>query len=60
MVAGFNGFSWAPMGSNGAGNGPLGGPANAVTVFAAQVIAGGNFTTAGGDNRAGYIARFFT
>ena len=26
-VAGFNGFSWAPMGSNGAGNGPLRGPA---------------------------------
>ena len=25
-VAGFNGFSWAPMGSNGAGNGPLPGP----------------------------------
>jgi hypothetical protein len=58
MVAGFNGFSWAPMGSNGAGNGPLGGPANAVTVFGGQVIAGGNFTSAGGDSRAGYIARY--
>ena len=23
MVAGFNGFSWAPLGSDGAGNGPL-------------------------------------
>jgi hypothetical protein len=58
MVAGFNGFSWAPMGSNGAGNGALGGPGNAITVFGGQVVAGGNFTAAGGDSRAGYIARY--
>jgi hypothetical protein len=58
MVAGFNGFSWAPMGSDGAGNGPLGGPANALTVFGGQVVVGGNFTAAGGDDRAGYIARY--
>jgi hypothetical protein len=58
MVAGFNGFSWAPMGSNGAGNGPLGAAANAITVFGGQVVAGGNFTTAGGDGRAAYIARY--
>ena len=51
-VAGFNGFSWAPMGSNGAGNGALPGPGNAITVFAGQAIVGGNFTTAGGDARA--------
>ena len=58
MVAGFNGFSWAPMGSNGAGNGPLGGPGNAIAVFGGQVVVGGNFTTAGGDGRAAYIARY--
>jgi PKD repeat protein len=58
MVAGFNGFSWAPMGSDGAGNGPLGGPANALTVFGGQVVVGGNFTSAGGDGRAGYVARY--
>jgi PKD repeat protein len=57
-VAGFNGFSWAPMGSDGAGNGPLPGPGNAITVFGGQVIVGGNFTTAGGDGRASYIARY--
>jgi PKD domain len=58
MAAGFNGFSWAPMGSNGAGNGPLGGPVNALTVFGGQVVAGGNFIAAGGDSRANYIARY--
>lgn len=58
MVAGFNGFSWAPMGSDGAGNGPLGAPVNALTVFGGQVVAGGNFTSAGGDGRAGYVARY--
>jgi hypothetical protein len=58
MVAGFNGFSWAPMGSDGAGNGPLGGPGNAITVFGGQAVVGGNFTSAGGDSRAGYVARY--
>ena len=58
MVAGFNGFSWAPLGSDGAGNGPLGGPGNAITTFGGQVVVGGNFTSAGGDNRAAYIARY--
>jgi PKD repeat protein len=58
MVAGFNGFSWAPMGSDGAGNGALGAAANAITVFGGQVVVGGNFTTAGGDSRASYIARY--
>ena len=52
------GFSWAPLGSDGAGNGPLPGPGNAVAVFGGQVVVGGNFTTAGGDGRASYIARY--
>ena len=58
MVAGYNGFSWAPMGSDGAGNGPLGGPGNAIAAFAGQVVVGGNFTSAGGDPRAAYVARY--
>jgi PKD repeat protein len=57
-VVGFNGFSWAPMGSDGAGNGPLPAQANAVALFGGQVVVGGNFTTAGGDGRASYIARY--
>jgi PKD repeat protein len=58
MIVGFNGFSWAPLGSDGAGNGPLPGPGNAVAVLGGQVVVGGNFTTAGGDTRASYIARY--
>lgn len=57
-VVGFNGSSWVPMGSDGAGNGPLPGAGNAVALFEGQVVVGGNFTTAGGDGLAGYIARY--
>jgi PKD repeat protein len=57
-IVGFNGSSWLPMGSDGAGNGPLPGAGNAVEVFEGQVVVGGNFTTAGGDGLASYIARF--
>ena len=57
-VVGFNGSNWAPLGSDGAGNGPLPGPGNAVARFGGQVVVGGNFTTAGGDGRASYIARY--
>ncbi len=59
MVAGFNGFSWAPLGSDGAGNGPLvSGPGNAIAAFGGQVVVGGNFVSAGGDARASYVARY--
>jgi hypothetical protein len=57
-VAGFNGFNWAPLGSNGAGNGPLNAAVNALTVFGGQVVAGGNFIGAGGDGRADFVARY--
>ena len=46
------------LGSDGAGNGPLPGPGNAIAVFGGQVVVGGNFITAGGDARASYIARY--
>ncbi len=55
-IAQFNGSSWAPIGSDGAGNGPLPGPGNALSMLGSKLIAGGNFTTAGGDPLAGYIA----
>ena len=54
----FDGTSWAAMGSDGAGNGPLNGPVNALAAFGGQVVAGGNFTTAGGDGNASYVARY--
>jgi hypothetical protein len=57
-VAVFDGATWAPMGSDGAGNGPLGGPVNALALFGGQAVVGGNFTSAGGDTLAGYVARF--
>ncbi len=56
-VAQFDGVTWKPLGSDGAGNGPLAGSAaNAITLFGSRVIVGGNFTSAGGDPLAGYIA----
>jgi hypothetical protein len=58
QVAAFNGFNWAPLGSDGAGNGPLSGPGNALTLFGGQVVVGGNFVSAGGDSRADYVARY--
>ena len=58
MVARFDGTTWAPMGSDGAGNGPLGGPVNALALFGGQAVAGGNWTSAAGDPLAAYIARY--
>lgn len=58
QVAEFSGAGWVPLGSDGAGNGPLPGPGNALALFGGQVVVGGNFVTAGGDSRAGYVARY--
>jgi len=49
--------AWHPVGSNGAGNGPLSGSSSALATFGARIIAGGNFTSAGGDALARFVAQ---
>ncbi len=56
MVAEFDGKVWQPVGSNGAGEGPLNGNVLALTTFAKQLVAGGSFTNAGGDDLADFAA----
>ena len=55
-VAYFDGTTWRPLGSNGAGNGPLNAVGYVAAVFLGQLYIGGNFTSAGGDPIAWFIA----
>jgi hypothetical protein len=55
-IASFDGAAWHPIGSDGAGNGPINPQGNAVGVLHSQLFAGGSFTTAGGDPHASYIS----
>jgi hypothetical protein len=48
----FDGTAWQPVGSDGAGNGAINANLQALTVFGGNLIAGGNFTSAGGDKLA--------
>jgi hypothetical protein len=57
-IANFDGAAWTPLGSNGAGNGPWIGNGLAVAIVGKDIYAGGNFTTAGTNPLASYIARF--
>jgi len=58
-IARFDGTSWKPMGSNGAGDGPWSGNGLAAAILANnEIFAGGNFTSAGGNTRARFVARF--
>jgi hypothetical protein len=57
-VASFDGTSWSPVGSNGAGDGPLNATTNALAVLGGQLYAGGSFTNAGGDPLARFAASF--
>ena len=52
----FDGTAWHPLGSDGAGNGPLNSYVNALALLNHRIIAGGNFTNAGGDTLADAIA----
>ena len=57
-IAYFDGSTWRPIGSNGAGNGPLLGNMTALAVFRSKVYASGNFTSAGGDTWAVSLAAY--
>jgi hypothetical protein len=54
-IAYFDGTAWHPLGSDGAGNGPLNSNVIALAIFNHKVVAGGNFTDAGGDSLADAI-----
>jgi hypothetical protein len=57
-IAYFDGSAWRPIGSNGAGNGPMVGNLTALALFRSKVHAAGNFTSAGGDVRAWSLAAY--
>jgi hypothetical protein len=57
-VAYFDGSTWRPVGSNGAGNGPYIGNTTALAIFRSKVYASGNFTSAGGDTWAVSLAAY--
>jgi hypothetical protein len=50
--------TWQTVGSDGAGGGPLNAKGESMTVFNGVLHAGGNFTSAGGDPLAKYLARY--
>jgi hypothetical protein len=58
FIASFDGSNWHAVGSDGAGNGPWSGNGLAVASFGQRLYAGGNFTSAGGDTQAKYIAAY--
>jgi hypothetical protein len=57
-IAYFDGLAWHPVGSNGAGNGPLSQQGTALAVFGGSLVVGGSFVNAGGDALADSIGRF--
>jgi hypothetical protein len=57
-VAWFDGTTWHPVGSNGAGNGPWVGEGTALALVDRLLYATGNFTSAGGDTQAQSAASF--
>lgn len=57
-IANFDGTSWKPVGSNGSGDGPLPPKGDSLAIFGGVLHAGGNFTAAGGDPQAAFIARY--
>jgi hypothetical protein len=57
-IAYFDGVVWRPIGSNGAGNGPMTANLTALGLFRGKIYAGGNFTSAGGDTRAQFVSAY--
>lgn len=57
VIVYWDGFAWHPLGSDGAGNGPLYPSTNALATLGARVFTGGGFTSAGGDTLAVGIAQ---
>ena len=57
-LADFDGTSWKPVGSNGAGDGALNAKGEALAVVGGVLHVGGNFTSAGGDPLAKFLAKF--
>ena len=57
-IAYFDGSAWRPIGSNGAGNGPMIANLTALAVFRSKVHVAGNFTSAGGDVKARFLAAY--
>ena len=55
-VAWFDGTQWRPVGSDGAGNGPMIGNGFALARVDRQLYPAGNFTSAGGDTQARHAA----
>lgn len=55
-IAYFDGTHWRPIGSDGAGNGPLNAQPSALGVVGGKVYVGGAFTSAGGDSLAQHLA----
>jgi len=53
----WDGAAWQPLGSNGAGNGPLSAGATALAAAGDRLFAGGTFTSASGDTLARFIAQ---
>ncbi|MCW2989088.1 MAG: hypothetical protein JWM24_2026 [Solirubrobacterales bacterium] len=58
FIASFDGSGWHAVGSDGAGNGPWSGNGLAVAPWNQRLFAGGNFTSAGGDTQAKYLAAY--
>jgi hypothetical protein len=57
-IAYFDGAHWHPVGSDGAGNGPLSQHPTALGITGAKVYVGGAFTSAGGDTLAKFLAAY--